>query len=65
MRSLSRAAVVSAFALPLVFGGAGVAVAGGSDYEKCVDHSCWVKSWWSWKGDITKVNVINAGIINS
>lgn len=67
MRSLSRAAVVSALALPLAFGGAGIAAAsGGGDYNgKCVDHSCWIKSWWSWKGDITEYNVINAGIINA
>lgn len=40
MRTVSRAIVVSALALPLAFAGAGVSMAGGHHHPACVYWSC-------------------------
>lgn len=63
MRSISRAIVVGALALPLAFAGAGLASAGGKGGDDhCVYYSC--NTWWQ---NSTTVNdqdsIINAGII--
>ncbi|MFC7342387.1 hypothetical protein [Saccharopolyspora griseoalba] len=65
MRSISRAIVVSALALPLAFAGAGLASAGGEKgggHEHCVYYSC--NSWWQQNVSVNDQDVINAGIIN-
>lgn len=67
MRSLSRAAVVSALALPLVLGGAGLAAAEDTMMDRggCCSQSHWAwGSWFNW-GTVNDddTQVINAGII--
>ncbi|MCI2423480.1 hypothetical protein MOQ72_39325 [Saccharopolyspora sp. K220] len=74
MRSLSRIAVVSAFALPLAIGGAGMAAAApwgwdgthkdDGDKNTCIFISCNDLKWdWTHISD-DDVNIINAGIID-
>ncbi|MDR7301811.1 hypothetical protein [Haloactinomyces albus] len=77
MRSLSRAVVVSALALPLAIGGAGLASASGGDNGHNGDHG-WdsyhsethkkkvEKNFdWDWKWDWTYVNISDNKVINA
>lgn len=77
MRSLSRAVVVGALAMPLAIGGAGLASADGGHHEsKCGKNKCSTTNnydidkkkelhYMKWNWDWTFVNVSDNQVINA